>query len=266
MEITKIIKIIVLGIFIVFTGYWTFKYLAKGANLLSYLTQFPREMLKKGMNKSFDIAGLGGWSIKKTIESTFFPSKELPIERASTLEAPVDDGTVGDPENQFVGDSANSPIQNGPIKGFCYIGSDRGIRSCIGVNNPYNCMSGEIFPTFDVCVNPTLRPGLTTNSEFYYFYNGKYRDSNYFDTSNFIGDYYNDGNFQSMDNNNNNYNNNSYNNNYYNNRGNDARGQVTASPTASAPVQTSLMPIRPAASPAGRAPQRISPSRSSSSS
>ena len=265
MEITKVIKIVVLGIFLVFTGYWTFKYLAKGADLLAYLTQFPRDMLKKGIDKSFDIAGLDGWSIKKTITSTFFPSKETPIERASTLEDAVDDGAVGYPENQFVGDSANSPIQNGPIKGYCYVGNDRGIRSCIGVNNPYNCMSGEIFPTFNVCVNPTLRPGLTTDSQFYYFYNGKYRDSSYFDQSNFVGDYYyNDGNFYNTNTNNNNYNNNSYNNNYYNNAGKDARGQTTSSPTASTPVQTSLMPIRPA-SPAARTPQRISPSSPSSS-
>jgi len=41
--------------------------------------------------------------------------------------------------------------------GFCYIGTDRGIRSCIRVNPGDRCMSGQIFPRSDICVNPTLR-------------------------------------------------------------------------------------------------------------
>lgn len=41
--------------------------------------------------------------------------------------------------------------------GWCYIGEDRGVRTCskIGVNDV--CMSGDVFPTQDVCVNPSLR-------------------------------------------------------------------------------------------------------------
>jgi len=41
--------------------------------------------------------------------------------------------------------------------GFCYIGEDRGFRSCIKVNESDVCMSGDIFPTRAVCVNPKLR-------------------------------------------------------------------------------------------------------------
>ena len=41
--------------------------------------------------------------------------------------------------------------------GFCYIGEDRGFRSCIKVNEEDKCMSGQIFPTKDVCINPNLR-------------------------------------------------------------------------------------------------------------
>jgi hypothetical protein len=41
--------------------------------------------------------------------------------------------------------------------GFCYIGEDRGFRSCIEVGEGDVCMSGDIFPTQDVCVNPKLR-------------------------------------------------------------------------------------------------------------
>lgn len=41
--------------------------------------------------------------------------------------------------------------------GFCYIGEDRGFRSCISVGEGSDCMSGDIFPTRDLCVNPNLR-------------------------------------------------------------------------------------------------------------
>jgi hypothetical protein len=42
--------------------------------------------------------------------------------------------------------------------GWCYIGEDRGFRSCsqVGVNDV--CMSGDIFPSNELCVNPNLRP------------------------------------------------------------------------------------------------------------
>ena len=41
--------------------------------------------------------------------------------------------------------------------GYCYVGDDRGYRTCISVDKAHECMSGEIFPTLDVCVNPSLR-------------------------------------------------------------------------------------------------------------
>jgi len=41
--------------------------------------------------------------------------------------------------------------------GWCFIGSDRGFNSCaqVGVND--TCVSGEIFPSKEICVNPNLR-------------------------------------------------------------------------------------------------------------
>ena len=56
----------------------------------------------------------------------------------------------------YIADDSNSPIQQGKM-GWCFIGEDRGFRSCeqVGVND--QCMSGDIFPTKDVCMNPNLR-------------------------------------------------------------------------------------------------------------
>jgi hypothetical protein len=56
-------------------------------------------------------------------------------------------------------DEATSSTQTkyGGKAGFCYIGEDRGIRSCVKVNEDNVCMSGQIFPSSDICVNPNLR-------------------------------------------------------------------------------------------------------------
>ena len=62
--------------------------------------------------------------------------------------------TSNDPQS----DLADSSIQGGGKSGWCYIGVDRGFRSCSQVNDNDICMSGDIFPTQEICVNPQLRP------------------------------------------------------------------------------------------------------------
>jgi len=56
-------------------------------------------------------------------------------------------------------DDATSVTQSGgrSKSGYCYIGEDRGFRSCIKVGENDQCISGDIFPTMDICINPNLR-------------------------------------------------------------------------------------------------------------
>ena len=54
-------------------------------------------------------------------------------------------------------DDADSEVQQGGKAGFCYVGSDKGTRHCIQVGRDDQCMSGDIFPTRDICINPSLR-------------------------------------------------------------------------------------------------------------
>ena len=55
-------------------------------------------------------------------------------------------------------DATSSTQRSGPSKsGYCYIGEDRGFRSCIQVKDGDTCMSGDIFPSQAICVNPSLR-------------------------------------------------------------------------------------------------------------
>jgi hypothetical protein len=61
-------------------------------------------------------------------------------------------------ELDYHADEANSTIQGGGKGGWCYIGEDRGFRSCASVTSSDICMSGEIFPSQEICINPSLRP------------------------------------------------------------------------------------------------------------
>jgi len=58
-------------------------------------------------------------------------------------------------------DDSLSRIQasNGSGKaGWCFIGEDRGFRTCSQIGQNDQCMSGDIFPSQEICMNPNLRP------------------------------------------------------------------------------------------------------------
>ena len=60
-------------------------------------------------------------------------------------------------QSQVSPDDSRSSIQTTGKSGWCYIGDDQGLRTCseIGVNDV--CMSGDVFPSQSVCINPKLR-------------------------------------------------------------------------------------------------------------
>ena len=41
--------------------------------------------------------------------------------------------------------------------GWCYVGEQQNFRSCIEVGELDTCISGDIFPSHNICVNPSLR-------------------------------------------------------------------------------------------------------------
>ena len=75
-------------------------------------------------------------------------NKALNTNRAGTQQAQNDD---------YQANQAASTVNMTGKSGWCYIGEDRGFRSCaqVGVND--ECMSGDIFPSQEICVNPNLR-------------------------------------------------------------------------------------------------------------
>jgi hypothetical protein len=87
---------------------------------------------------------IGGYS-KNNIDSSL--DTALYNEKKQTQSDPM-------PDEAGSGTQANKSSKK---SGFCYIGEDRGFRSCLKVNDSDECLSGDIFPTREICINPNLR-------------------------------------------------------------------------------------------------------------
>jgi hypothetical protein len=77
--------------------------------------------------------------------------------------APAAPNLTNTPGNQVApeADDSYSKIQTSKSSGksgWCFIGEDRGFRSCVEVGENDKCMSGDIFKSKEICENPTLRP------------------------------------------------------------------------------------------------------------
>jgi hypothetical protein len=87
------------------------------------------------------------------------------VSQDTTPNNPLNDALKhANPQNQqpgpFTADDATSTIQSNKSSsksGWCYIGQEQGYRSCLQVGENDTCMSGNIFPSQEICVNPNLR-------------------------------------------------------------------------------------------------------------
>jgi hypothetical protein len=120
--------------------------------------------------KGIDVTAEGTTDILKRTENII---KGKPASSSLSTETPVKSDTkescVDDSENlqvalndaakssTVVPDTADSSIQGVGKAGWCLVGNENGARKCaeIGVNE--ECMSGNIFPTKDLCLNPNIR-------------------------------------------------------------------------------------------------------------
>jgi len=189
---TWLLIILILG----FLGFNVFIYLAKGtqtvndffAPLVKKITSLfvgvtgqvvdvSAEGAKAVVNTSADVVTTGLTGVQNiTPTNTFEPTQpktktkgqdikttfpQGDVAQANALNKAINSSTAQKQQvngEDYQADDASSSIQNGaPKPGWCYIGEDRGFRTCaeVGVND--TCMSGDIFPTQQICVNPNLR-------------------------------------------------------------------------------------------------------------
>ena len=100
---------------------------------------------------------------QSSLKSQPVNSQQLDIMQANTLNRALNTSTSQKQQangEDYQADDSTSSIQMSSTTGkagWCYIGEERGFRTCaeVGVND--TCMSGNIFPSQQICVNPNLR-------------------------------------------------------------------------------------------------------------
>uniref|UniRef100_A0A6C0C3U6 Uncharacterized protein n=1 Tax=viral metagenome TaxID=1070528 RepID=A0A6C0C3U6_9ZZZZ len=165
-----IVKIFLIVVIVALLGFNIFAYLAKGTDifknfLVSYGKYIPEGIKKtlnlteKGSALGLDIAAGTITDVKKIITKETGVQSKMWSARDKKLEQSIDAGNFKGLNNfpQHEPDQSDSTVQQKGKKGWCYVGTDRTFRSCIKVNESDNCMSGKIFPTKDICINPSLR-------------------------------------------------------------------------------------------------------------
>lgn len=189
---TWIIIIIILSIL----GFNIFSYLAKGTQFTANIVETVSKWISNTgggelSNLAKQTANVSGVGIKTTVNSVANVTNETvdmitsPIndnsvsgkqattsQNPQTITAPSNktsnnsldkslDDSIDNLKNTSVqADDSYSSIQRGKglgKSGWCFIGEDEGIRSCVEVGVNDTCMSGDIFPSSAVCVNPNLR-------------------------------------------------------------------------------------------------------------
>ena len=120
-------------------------------NVTQNATEFVTQNTTQGNKASSSVGG--------TMLSNAIPTAD--VMQNNTLNKALNSSNVKQNIGQsqdYLADESSSSIQKTQSKGgYCYIGEDRGHRSCMRINENDNCMSGEIFPTHDICINPSLR-------------------------------------------------------------------------------------------------------------
>lgn len=172
---TWIIIILVLA----FVGINIFVYLAKGtqtiADFLKPITDILVKLFGSVSSQIVDVSAEGAKAVVGTTAGTVNAgltgvqkiatganiADSIPqpdIMKTNTMNRTLNTSQHQRSYDQYREDDTDSNIQKGAGKaGWCYIGTDKGVRTCaqVGIND--DCMSGDIFATSDICVNPRLR-------------------------------------------------------------------------------------------------------------
>jgi len=157
-----IIKILLIVLIIVFLAYNLYLYFYEGTDIFRKFfgitlfktgegTKNTIENTGKGADKVLNVTKKAGKGVGQAVSDA---GKN--IEESSSLKKAIEKPTFKE-EKVIEDDSTESNIQHKKTTGYCYIGNDRGYRTCVKMTDDDTCKSGKIFPTKNICINPNLR-------------------------------------------------------------------------------------------------------------
>jgi hypothetical protein len=177
---------LIIFIILSFLGFNIFYYLAQGTQDINYLfAPILQKILSFTIgttSQTIDVAAEGGKAVatgaatgvntgltavqnvtpnnaKSSVSSQSIETEvNEDIEDAkTTLDKALSKNNSKKNEDDYEPHEASSSVHHTGKKGWCFIGEDRGYRTCSKVNENDKCMSGDIFPTQELCINPNLR-------------------------------------------------------------------------------------------------------------
>jgi hypothetical protein len=165
-----------------FLGFNIFTFLGKGTDqantILEPILNVFRSIFGGATSQIVDVTAEGGKAVTNTAASvvndtlnaaqkvanqpsntTVSELKNLDSSQINTLNKALNSAApITTKTGEYQEDDSASSIQRGTSKGgWCYIGEDRGFRTCGQVGPNDECMSGDIFPSNEICMNPSLR-------------------------------------------------------------------------------------------------------------
>ncbi len=162
-----------------FLGFNIFVYLAKGTQEIS---DFFGPIMQKLFGTTVGVASqtvdvaaegikavVGGTATAVTTGLSAVQDITPNNAKSSIKSEPVSQKQINQYDNNTLNKALNSSKQQqsggsqdyepheAESSGWCYIGEERGYRSCAQVGVDDICMSGNIFPSQELCMNPNLR-------------------------------------------------------------------------------------------------------------
>jgi hypothetical protein len=169
-DMLSVLKVFLIVVLLTLIGFNVFSYLAQGTNMFSYFISNYSHYIPNGIKNTFNLTEKGtklGLDVtRKTMDEVAEIAEETTgihakrwKNRDKNLEKSINEGNFRGVNNfpHQEPDVSNSTVQENKKKGWCYVGTDRTHRSCVKVGKQDTCMSGKIFPTNQICINPSLR-------------------------------------------------------------------------------------------------------------
>jgi hypothetical protein len=179
---------LVIVLILAFLGFNIFYYLAEGtqgiSNIFGPIFKNIVGLIYETADQTIDVAAEGGKAattatasginkgltvvqdvtpnkMKSSVSSTNYEDKEEIEESKNSLNKALNNSNKNNRNNgkddEYEPNQASSSVHETGKAGWCFIGEDRGYRTCSKVGKDDKCMSGDIFPTQQLCINPNLR-------------------------------------------------------------------------------------------------------------
>jgi hypothetical protein len=174
MSFFKILLYILIAIILLaFIGFNLFNYLAEGTDIITNITRpfvdFITTITGNTTKTAVTNTSTGSKTIvdnleKGTVGTVDFIQKNIKdtANKGSnntskkTIVSTENDDSLAD-NNKLNNEEPEPTRTNSLSQGYCYVGKINDTRYCAKVSGRDQCMSGDIYPSMDICVNPNLR-------------------------------------------------------------------------------------------------------------